>query len=179
MARSGLADQFHIDPPLMAGVILMSVLGLVVLYSASEQSLDVVLGQGMRLALGLIAMVAVAQIPPHRISHWSPILYGAALGLLVIVLFFGTGRGVQRWLDLGFVRFQPSEFMKLTVPLTVASLIAKKILPPDMKTIALAAMLIFVPTALIVRQPDLGTSILVASSGIMILFFLLNQVFWM
>ena len=171
MVKNGLAERFHIDPPLMVGILLMSVLGLVVLYSASEQSFDTVLRQGIRLSVGLVAMVIVAQIPPHRISHWAPLLYAIALSLLVVVLFFGTGRGVQRWLDLGFVKFQPSEIMKIAVPLTVASMVSKKILPPDLKTIAFAGVLILVPTALIVMQPDLGTSILVASSGVMILFF--------
>ena len=171
MVKNGLAERFHIDPPLMVGILLMSVLGLVVLYSASEQSFDTVLIQGIRLSVGLVAMVIVAQIPPHRISHWAPLLYAIALSLLVVVLFFGTGRGVQRWLDFGFVKFQPSEIMKIAVPLTVASMVSKKILPPDLKTIAFAGVLILVPTALIVMQPDLGTSILVASSGVMILFF--------
>ena len=171
MVRNGLPERFHIDPPLMVGVLLMSALGLIVLYSASEESLDVIMRQGARLLVGLVCMVVVAQIPPYRIAHWAPVLYLIALSLLVIVLFFGTGRGVQRWLDLGFFRFQPSEIMKIAVPLTVASLISNKLLPPDLKTITLAGLLIFIPTALIVMQPDLGTSILVASSGVMILFF--------
>ena len=96
-------------------------MGLLVLYSASEQSFDTVLYQGLRLLVGLVAMVIVAQIPPYRIAHWAPILYFIALSLLVIVLFFGTGRGVQRWLDLGFFRFQPSEIMKIFLIMALAS----------------------------------------------------------
>ena len=171
MARSSIADRFHVDPPLLAGVLLMSALGLMVLYSASEQSFDTILNQGFRLTVGVVAMVTVAQISPYRIAHWAPILYLIALSLLVLVLFFGTGRGVQRWLDLGFFRFQPSEIMKVAVPLTVASLVSNKLLPPDLKTIAIAGALIFLPTVLIAMQPDLGTSVLVAFSGLMILFF--------
>ena len=171
MARGSIADRFHIDPPLLAGVLLMSALGLMVLYSASEESFDTILHQGFRLTVGLVAMVIVAQIPPYRIAHWAPILYFIALSLLVIVLFFGTGRGVQRWLDLGFFRFQPSEIMKIAVPLTVASLVSNKLLPPDLKTISIAGVLIFLPTVLIAMQPDLGTAVLVAFSGLMILFF--------
>ena len=171
MVRNSIADRFHFDPPLLVGVLLMSALGLMVLYSASEQSFDTILHQGLRLLVGLVAMIIVAQIPPYRIAHWAPTLYLIALSLLVIVLFFGAGRGVQRWLDLGFFRFQPSEITKIAVPLTVASIVSNKLLPPDLKTIAIAGVLIFLPTVLIAMQPDLGTAVLVAFSGLMVLFF--------
>ena len=105
MARNIIADRFHIDPPLMVGVLLMSALGLLVLYSASEQSFDTILYQGLRLLVGLVAMVIVAQIPPYRIAHWAPILYFIALSLLVIVLFLVLVAGYSAGLTSGSLDF--------------------------------------------------------------------------
>ena len=169
--RNNLVYRLHIDTPLLAGVIIMCLLGLVVLYSASEQSIDLVAKQGLRMFVGLVVMLFIAQIPPQRLAHWAPLVYLGALILLGLVLLFGTGRGVQRWLDAGIFRFQPSELMKVVVPLTVASLVAKKLLPPDLKTILLSIVVIAIPTFLIGRQPDLGTAIVVAASGLVVLFF--------
>ncbi len=169
--KNSLVYRLHIDTPLLAGVIIMCLLGLVVLYSASEQSIDLVAKQSLRMLVGLIVMLFVAQVPPSRLAHWAPVLYVVALVLLALVLFFGTGRGVQRWLDAGIFRFQPSELMKVVVPLMVASVVAKKLLPPDFKTIVLVIFLIAIPTFLIGRQPDLGTAIVVATSGLVVLFF--------
>ena len=169
--ENNLVYRLHIDTPLLAGIIIMCLVGLVVLYSASEQSIDLVIKQGLRMLVGLIAMLFVAQIPPHRLAHWAPILYLGALLLLGLVLLFGTGRGVQRWLDAGLFKFQPSELMKVIVPLMVASLVSKKLLPPDLKTILIALIVTAIPTFLIGRQPDLGTAIVVAASGLVVLFF--------
>ena len=150
----------------------MCLLGLVVLYSASEQSGGSCSEtQGLRMLVGLVAMLFIAQIPPQRLAHWAPLVYLGALILLGLVLLFGTGRGVQRWLDAGIFRFQPSELMKVVVPLMVASPVAKKLLPPDFKTILLSIVVIAIPTFLIGRQPDLGTAIVVAASGLVVLFF--------
>ncbi len=172
MVRAGsLLYRMHIDVPLIGAVVLMCMLGLVVLYSASEQSTDLVIKQSARILFGLAAMIAIAQISPRAMARWAPALYLAGLGLLVLVLFFGTGRGAQRWLDLGFIRFQPSELMKLAVPLTVAFFLSEKVLPPNRSTIAISLLLVVIPAALIVDQPDLGTAILVATSGLFVLFF--------
>ena len=166
-----LLFRMHIDVPLIGAVLLMCTLGMVVLYSASDQSLDVLFKQAVRILIGLCAMIGIAQISPSRLARWAPAIYVVGLGLLVLVLIVGTGRGAQRWLDFGFVRFQPSELMKLAVPLTVAGFMADKVLPPRPRTTAVALMLVLLPAALIVKQPDLGTSILVASSGLFVLFF--------
>lgn len=163
--------RLHIDAPLLAGVLVMCMLGIVVLFSASDQSVDVVFKQTVRIGIGFVAMLGVAQISPLTLSRWSPAIYILGLVLLVLVLIFGTGRGAQRWLDLGFVRFQPSELMKLAVPLTVAAFLNEKVLPPQRLTTVVALALVLVPAALIVKQPDLGTSILVAGSGLFVLFF--------
>jgi rod shape determining protein RodA len=91
--------------------------------------------------------------------------------LLLAVLFFGdVGKGAQRWLNLGVFKFQPSEMVKLAVPLMIAWYLAKQPLPPKLKTIALTFTLIAIPVGLIAKQPDLGTSLLVGSAGIFALF---------
>ncbi len=171
MNKDSALLRLHVDAPLLVGTLLISILGLVVLYSASDQSLDTVLKQSSRLLVGFIAMFLVAQISPSRIAEWSFLLYLLGIMLLVIVLFFGSGRSVKRWLDIGFVSFQPSEIMKLVVPLTVASIVSKRNLPPNGRTILISFVIIIVPAVLIMRQPDLGTSILMTISGLLVLFF--------
>ncbi len=167
----GILYRFHIDPSLIGGVMVMCALGLVVLYSASEQSPDVVARQILRIAVGFTAMIAIAQVSPRSLFRWAPAIYLAGLAFLVLVLFMGTGRGAQRWLDFGLLRFQPSELMKLAVPLTLAGFLSEKVLPPGRGTVAVSLLLVLIPAALIVKQPDLGTAILVASSGFFVLFF--------
>ena len=149
----------------------MAALGLVVLYSAADQSMDVVIKQSMRIALGLTCMVAIAQVPPRRLARWAPLLYVLGTFLLGLVLAIGQGRGATRWLDFGVIRFQPSEIMKLAVPLTVAGFMAEKVLPPQTRTTVAALVMVLLPAGLIVDQPDLGTAILVATSGLFVLFF--------
>ena len=113
MVRNSIADRFHFDPPLLVGVLLMSALGLMVLYSASEQSFDTILHQGLRLMVGLVAMIIVAQIPPYRIAHWAPILYLIALSLLVIVLFLVLVEEFSVGLIWGFSGFNHRRLRKL------------------------------------------------------------------
>jgi len=166
-----LLFRLHIDPPLVGGVLVTCALGLVVLYSASDQSTEVVMRQAFRILIGFSAMIAVAQISPRSLARWAPLFYVAGLGLLALVLFIGIGRGAQRWLDFGIMRFQPSEIMKLAVPLTVAGFMADKVLPPMLRTTVVAALLVAIPAGMIADQPDLGTAILVAASGVFVLFF--------
>jgi rod shape determining protein RodA len=161
----------HLDAPLLGGVLVMCVLGLVVLYSAADQSVDVVVRQCFRILLGFACMLAIAQVSPRRMQRWAPLLYLVGTALLVLVLVIGTGRGATRWLDFGFLRFQPSELMKLAVPLTVAGFLADKALPPAGRVTAVALVLVILPAGLIADQPDLGTAILVAASGLFVLFF--------
>ena len=167
----GLLYRVHVDASLIGSVLVMCLLGMVVLYSASEQSSDVLIKQLVRVLVGFAAMIAIAQVSPRRLSRWAPAIYLVGLVLLVLVLFVGTGRGAQRWLDIGFLRFQPSELMKLAVPLTVAAYLSEKIFPPNKSTIAVSLLLLLFPAALIIEQPDLGTAILVVSSGLFVLFF--------
>jgi rod shape determining protein RodA len=175
--HGALARGLHLDVPLTVGLLLLSAVGLIVLYSASGQNSDVIIRQIIRLTAGFAILLMLAQIPPQHVARWTPWLYGIGLFLLVAVLVMGEiGKGAQRWLDFGLVRFQPSEIMKVAVPMMVAWYLAENPLPPSRKALVVASLMIVIPTFLIARQPDLGTALLVASSGIFVL--LLSGISW-
>jgi len=166
-----LWQRLHLDLPLLVGLVTLSGIGLMVLYSADGESTGTVIRQSVRLVIGFSVMLAVAQINPRHLFHWSPWLYLAGLALLVAVLYVGdVAQGAQRWLRLGPVNFQPSEVAKLTVPMMVAYFFAERTLPPRTLQVFVAALIAVVPTILIVRQPDLGTALLIACSGGFVLF---------
>jgi len=166
-----LMQALHLDHLLLLGIGLLILLGLVVLYSAGDQSMALLNRQFTRLSLALVVMLVVAQIPSSTLRFWSPWMYVTGVVLLVLVLLMGdVGKGAQRWLDLGFVRFQPSEMMKLVTPMMVAWYFAEKPLPPSPRTLVTATVLILVPTFLIARQPDLGTSLLIFAAGFFVIF---------
>ncbi|MFC1507698.1 rod shape-determining protein RodA [Pseudomonadota bacterium] len=176
-SKRSLSDRLHLDMPLLLGLLALMGFGLLVMYSASGQSLPMMERQAVRMGLSLGIMFTLAQIAPRHYEAWAPYLFGVGLILLLGVLVFGeASKGAQRWLNLGFVRFQPSELIKLAVPLMVARFIGNKPLPPSFRNIIVALMMIFVPTILIAKQPDLGTSILIAASGIFVLF--LSGISW-
>ncbi len=171
MRDQSLADRLHVDMPLVLGLGVLCVIGLVTLYSAGGQDMAVVLRQGMRMSLAFGLMFLVAQIPPGQLARWSVPLYGAGVLLLVLVLVMGEiGKGAQRWLDIGLLRFQPSELMKLAVPMVVAWLLSQRDLPPSLTRVCAAVALIIVPVLAIAKQPDLGTAVLVAAAGFAVLF---------
>ncbi len=166
-----LFERLHIDLPLLLGLLGLMTFALVVMYSASGQSNAMMERQTMRMVLSLVVMLALAQLSPRTYENLAPMMFVAGVILLLGVLFFGeASKGAQRWLNLGFVRFQPSELLKLAVPLMVARYIGRQPLPPTHKTLVIALLMVFVPTILIAKQPDLGTSILIASSGIFVIF---------
>ncbi|MEH0687686.1 rod shape-determining protein RodA [Vibrio cholerae] len=166
-----LFERFHLDLPLLLGLLVLMGFGLVVMYSASGQSLAMMDRQAMRMALSLGVMLLLAQVPPRTYEALAPVMFIGGVILLFGVLFFGeASKGAQRWLNLGFVRFQPSELLKLAVPLMVARYIGKRALPPSFQTLVASLVMVFVPTILIAKQPDLGTSILIAASGIFVIF---------
>ncbi|KLV06688.1 MULTISPECIES: peptidoglycan glycosyltransferase MrdB [Photobacterium] len=172
-----LSDRLHLDFPLLLGIFTLMGFGLIVMYSASGQNLEMMERQAVRMLLSLGVMFILAQIAPRHYETWAPYLFGVGLLLLLGVLLFGeVSKGAQRWLNLGIVRFQPSELIKLAVPLMVARFVGNRPLPPSLKNITIALVLIFVPTILIAKQPDLGTSILIAASGIFVLF--LSGISW-
>lgn len=163
--------RIHIDGWLLAGLLVLMTIGLFTIYSASGQDMELIKRQVTRLAIALAAMFALAQVPVLFYRNISPFVYGIGIVLLIAVLAIGvTGKGAQRWLDLGVFRFQPSEILKLFVPMTVAWYISKYSMPPSFKRLMVALLIVFIPTILIARQPDLGTSLLIASSGIFALF---------
>ncbi len=169
--RFRFLSQLPMDLPLLGGLLLLSGIAMVVLYSASGQSLDVVLRQGLRLMLALFVMVGVAMIHPRQLANMSPILYLVGALMLALVLLFGKiSMGAQRWLDLGIIRFQPSELTKLSTPMMIAWFMARYTPPPAVKRLFGAALLILLPVLLIAKQPDLGTAILVGSSGAAVIF---------
>ena len=165
-----LLYRFHIDLPLWIGIILLSAMGMVVLYSAGDKSIDLLNRQFVRLFIAFIVMIAVAQIKPSTLKHWAPWMFGIGILMLVAVLVLGeVGKGAQRWLNLGIFRFQPSELMKIAVPIMTAWYLAEAPLPPRRGRLIMATIIVIVPTLLIAKQPDLGTSLLIASSGIFVL----------
>lgn len=171
VARSIFRLPFwRLDPWLLGLLFALMGLGLFVLYSAGEQNAGLVWRQLVRLGIGVVALVVMAHLPPRFLQVWAPWLFVLSLALLVATVFMGVGRGAQRWLDLGFMRFQPSETMKLGLPLMLATFLARGPLPPGWRETLLALVMIGVPVGLIVIQPDLGTSVMVGASGMILLF---------
>jgi rod shape determining protein RodA len=170
--RRSFWQSIHIDLVLLFLLIVLTVGGLWVLYSASEINIRMMRRQIIFFGLAYMAMFAVAQIRLSLVARWSFFLYLGGVALLVAVLFFGVGaKGAQRWLSLGSFRFQPSEIMKLAMPIMIAAYLSNKSLPPRFKHVFWSLVLVAVPAALIIRQPDLGTSIMVAVSGLIALFY--------
>ena len=160
-----------LDPWLLLLLIALCSIGFVTLTSAVDGDPGVLLRQSIYLGLGFVVMVVAAQIPIYIYSRWAPWFYLIGILALFLVLMMGAGaKGAQRWISLGAFRFQPSEIMKLAVPLTVAWYLAKRTLPPSPKYVAATLILVATPAFLIFMQPDLGTAILVATAGLLVLF---------
>lgn len=163
--------SLYLDLPLLGLLLLLITMGVIILYSASNQNMGMIFRQSMRLLLASVVMMVFAFIPPHKYKLWTPWIYGVGLVLLIAVMLMGKiGKGAQRWLDLGLFRFQPSEIMKLAVPMMAAWYIDRKSLPIDIKTLLITSLLIFIPGALIAKQPDLGTALMVIASGLCVIF---------
>ncbi len=158
-----------LDGPLLIGLSLIAVYGLLVLYSASGQSVGMVLRQVGHLAMGAAAMLALAQVNPNFLRRISPWLYAIGIALLLVVAAIGyIGKGAQRWLDLGIFRFQPSELMKIGVPMMCAWYLHERPLPPSLPSLLLLSILIALPAGLVARQPDIGTAALITIAGILV-----------
>ncbi|ORU93846.1 MAG: rod shape-determining protein RodA [Cycloclasticus sp. symbiont of Poecilosclerida sp. N] len=169
--KSGLLQRLHIDFTLFILLVSLSSIGVLILTSSGQEDVGLLQRQVTRLGISFFVMLIVAQIPPHIFKMFTPWLFLLGILLLLGVLFAGdVGKGAQRWLDLGFFRFQPSELLKIATPMMIAWYLAEKRLPPSPKHIVFATIFIAIPTVLIAKQPDLGTSILIASSGIAALF---------
>ncbi|WP_182584746.1 rod shape-determining protein RodA [Thiospirillum jenense] len=167
----GLLGRLHIDLPLLFALLLLCTVGLAVLFSATDRSADMIEKQLLRLGLAFGLMLIIAQISPEKLRQWSLPLFVIGVIMLVAVEIIGDiGKGAQRWLDLGIIRFQPSELLKLAVPMMLARFFASGTLPPSLPRVFGAIVLTAVPVLLIARQPDLGTSLLVLSAAGVTLF---------
>jgi len=167
-----LLRKLHIDIPLFLILLLICAVSFVILYSAGGQDTGLLIRHASRMGLAMLLMIGLAHVNPRRFQSFSVALFTLCILLLVAVMIMGQiGKGAQRWLDLGFFRFQPSEFTKISAPMMVAWYLSEQSLPPKPKHIAAAGILLIVPVLLIAKQPDLGTSLLVASSGAAVLFF--------
>lgn len=164
-------QKVHLDFPLLMLLMVLAAAGLFVLYSASGQSAYYVNRQLAYFGVGFFVMLTTAQISPRFLERWAVVPYIGGVLLLMGVLLFGIGaKGAQRWLELGGFRFQPSEILKIAVPLMLASYLAKRTLPPSFKHVIVSLIFIAIPPALVVLQPDLGTAILIGVSGFFVLF---------
>lgn len=167
-----LLQRLHIDLPLLTGILLLCAFGLAILYSASESDIDMVRRQSINIVIAVVIMFSLAQISPAKLKAISPWFYIAGLILLAAVLVMGDmGKGAQRWLIIGGFRFQPSEIVKLAVPMMCAGFLASRPQPVRAWHLLVAFILAMIPAALIVKQPDLGTAILVSAAGVFTLFF--------
>ena len=168
---------FHIDALLLFLLLVILVAGLMILYSASDQNISLIVRQLVRVGTAFLVLILLANIHPDRLRDLAYWIYGVGLLLLILVLMVGDeGKGAQRWLNLGIVRFQPSELMKLAVPLLVAAYIAERPLPSSFLRIAVCLSMVFIPSLLISKQPDLGTALLIVISGLLVIF--LSGVSW-
>ncbi|MFV3368953.1 rod shape-determining protein RodA [Pseudomonas sp. NY15435] len=170
--RSSLLQRLHIDGLLLLLLVTLGSVGLFVLYSASGKSWDLLIKQASSFGLGLGAMFVLAQIEPRFLARWVPLGYLIGVALLVVVDVMGhNAMGATRWINIpGVIRFQPAEFMKLLMPMTIAWYLSKRALPPGFKHSVVGLALIVVPFVLILKQPDLGTAMLVLASGSFVLF---------
>ncbi len=160
----------RLDVPLMIALLLLMGTGLAVLYSAGDMNAGLVWRQAARLGLGILLLFIVSRLPPPMLRVWTPWFYGVSTALLVLVLLFGEGDGAIRWLDLGFVRFQPSELLKLATPMMLAWYLHSRRLPPTWGQLGVCALIIAIPAGMIAEQPDLGTALLVVGAAVFVVF---------
>ncbi|HXV39788.1 MAG TPA: rod shape-determining protein RodA [Steroidobacteraceae bacterium] len=169
-ATARLLRALRLDGMLLAALVAVSAFGMFVLWSAAGDNTALWINQLARLGLGFAVMIALARVPDHFFRMLAPAAYAAGLVLLVVVAFAGdVGKGAQRWLDLGVIRFQPSEILKLAVPMMCAWYLYQRPLPPSFGAVAIVLAVIVVPVLLIAEQPDLGTALLVAAAGLIVL----------
>jgi len=166
----GLQQRLHIDLPLLLSFLAIFMISLTAIYSASNSNIDAVINQAIKILISISAMVVVAQFSPLSYGRVGPWFYFVCLFLLVLVLLVGeTVNGATRWLKIG-ISFQPSELMKIAMPLMIARYISRGALPPSVFSVGVSITIVLVPSVLIMLEPDLGTSILIAFSGLVVIF---------
>ena len=159
-----------LDLPLLAALLAIMGIGLATLYSASNESTRMVATQGAYFCVGLGVLWVASRVPAHVLKQATPPIYVLSLLPLVLVLFIGSGKYGNHWINLGFFNFQPSELAKLTLPMMLAWYLDRQRLPPRLSTLPIALLIIAVPVGLILLQRDLGTAVLVLASGVFVLF---------
>ena len=166
----GLQQRLHIDFPLLVAFLAIFMISLTAIYSASNSNIDAVVAQAIKILISISAMAVVAQFSPLSYGRVGPWLFFLCLVLLILVLLIGeTRNGATRWLNIG-ISFQPSELMKIAMPLMIARYISSGALPPTVFSVGVSITIVLVPSYLIMEQPDLGTSILIAFSGLVVIF---------
>lgn len=170
--RATLLQRLHIDGVLLLLLMVLAVASLLILYSASGKNMDMLIKQASSFGIGLVGMVIIAQFEPRFMARWVPLAYVGGVALLVMVDVMGyNAMGATRWINIpGVIRFQPSELMKIIMPATIAWYLSNRSLPPRFKHICISLALILLPFVLILLQPDLGTSLLIITSGFFVLF---------
>jgi rod shape determining protein RodA len=165
-----LLKALHLDGPLLVALAAVTAFGLLVLYSAAGGNTGMWMRQLVRLGIAVTGMVLLAQVPARFLRMLTPLAYAFGVVLLMVVAALGDiGKGAQRWLDLGIIRFQPSELMKLAVPMMCAWYLHDRALPASIRETLIVAVIVAVPALLIAEQPDLGTALLVAAAGVIVI----------
>ena len=164
-------QKIHLDLQLLSGIVILALAGMLILYSSSNQNLQVMGHQAVSFIIAFSIMIILAQIPPHRYCALTPWFYLLTIILLAAILGLGViSKGAQRWLSLGFLRFQPSEMMKIAMPMMLAWYLKDKHLPPDLKTLVTSIAIILLPVLMIAKQPDLSTSLIISATGLFVIF---------
>lgn len=164
--RLSAAFTRHLDGTLLLAVLLLMITGLIVLWSASNGSTTRVSQQFINMLIALAVMWVFANVPPHFLQRMALSLFTLGCGLLVCVALFGDiVNGARRWLNIGVTRIQPSELMKIAVPLALAWYFSRHEASLKLRNFLVAALMLAFPAALIMRQPDLGTALLISASG--------------
>lgn len=173
-------ELLHLDLLLVLALSVLLIVGLIILYSAGNQDIALLNRQILRLLLAWSVLFLCAQIPPQRYLYWAPYFFWASLVLLIAVLLLGhIGKGAKRWLDMGILRIQPSELLKISLPMMLAYYFHDKSLPPKAKQVFVGLLIIFIPALLIAKQPDLGTALLVTGSGLTVIFLAGISWYWL
>ena len=172
VGRGGrVLKALHLDGPLLVLIAATAAFGLFILYSAAGGNTALWTRQLLRFGVAVVVMLVLAQVPARYLRMLTPPAYVAGILMLVAVELVGDfGKGAQRWLDLGVIRFQPSEIMKLAVPMMCAWYLHERVLPASVRHTLMVILIVLVPTLLIAAQPDLGTALLVAVAGLLVLF---------
>lgn len=165
-SRGAIGEALHLDWSLLTTLLLLLGIGLTILYSASNQDLSVIIHQLIRIGIAFVLLGLLAQISPATYKTWTPWIFAIGVLLLLAVSAMGViGKGAQRWLNFWIFQFQPSELMKIAVPLMLAWYLHDRPLPPRFKHLLILLIIIAVPAILIAKQPDLGTALLITAAG--------------